>query len=212
MALFQKNPYAKTDSQQLYTLGQNKNVLVAGLGNIGKEYELTRHNLGFMCLDTFAQSQEFEPWITKKDLKCQLTSKVLGDTRVILCKPTTFMNLSGEAVRAVADFYKIPYSSILVVYDELALPFGQIRLREGGSHAGHNGIKSLQQHLDGEFLRVRVGIDGEKGQMSNSDYVLGKFSTDEQQNLSALTREVTAIIGEFVASGQLVADTRSFLI
>lgn len=213
MGLFQKNPYSSSDSQQLYTLGQHKTVLIVGLGNIGKQYELTRHNLGFICVDAFAKSQEFDKWVEKKDLKCQLTTKVIGDARVILCKPNTMMNLSGEAVQAVANFYKIAPANMLVVHDELALPFGQIRLREGGSSAGHNGIKSLQQHIDGEINRVRIGIDSaDKGKMGSADFVLAKLSKDEQALLPNLTREVNSVLGEFIASGQLQPDTRSFIL
>lgn len=211
MALFQRNPHGTQDNKPLFTLGINKTLLIVGLGNAGKQYEDTRHNVGFICLDTFATAHEFDPWIEKKDLKCQLAVKTLGDTRVILCKPTTMMNLSGEAAQKVAHFYKIHHEQILAVHDELAIPFGQIRMRVGGSDAGNNGIKSLITHIGPDFARVRIGIDGSKpDQMDASDYVLSKFSADEQKQLPSLTREATSIITEFVFSGQLPHDTRSF--
>src|SRR6478672_3289751 len=113
MALFQKRPQLG-DSIQFYTLGQNKTVLIVGLGNVGKQYTGTRHNVGFEALDHFAKTNDFPGWIDKKDLKCHLSSTNIGDTKVIIIKPTTFMNLSGQAVQATAAFYKIDPEKILV--------------------------------------------------------------------------------------------------
>jgi len=213
MALFQKNPHSDRQHQPLFSVGMNKTALIIGLGNIGKEYDQTRHNIGFACLDAFAEAHEFDDWIEKKDLKCHMTMKTLGDTRVILCKPTTFMNLSGEAAQKVAHFYKIHRDHIVAVHDELAIKFGQIRTRTGGSDAGNNGVKSLMTHIGADFGRIRVGIDGDKpASMDSADYVLAKFTKDEQAHLPALTREVTSILTEYVFSGQLANDTRNFLI
>src|SRR5690606_7475608 len=115
-----------------------------GLGNPGKEYEATRHNAGFMAIDNFVESnQEMEPWISKNSLKSEVSTGRIGETRVIAIKPTTFMNLSGEAVQAVTQFYKISLDNIIVIHDELDINFGNIRLRKGGGSAGHNGIKSI---------------------------------------------------------------------
>lgn len=212
MALFQKQPLA-SDSIKYYTLGQNKTVLVVGLGNPGKKYDGTRHNIGFACLDAFAKANNFDPWIDKKDLKCQMTSGQLGETRVILCKPTTFMNLSGEAVQAVVHFYKVAPDNLVAVYDEIDIPFGQIRMRVGGSSAGHNGVKSLIQHLGEDFGRVRIGIGPkEPEQMDSADFVLGKFPGEQQAQLKNLTQETSAILSEYTYGGQLPHDTRSFLI
>jgi PTH1 family peptidyl-tRNA hydrolase len=213
MALFQRRPEAG-EAIQYYTLGQNKQILIVGLGNPGKEYDGTRHNIGFSALDAFAEANDFDPWINKKDLKCEMATARLGDTQVIAIKPTTFMNLSGEAVQAVAHFYKIPLERILAVYDEIDIPFGQIRLRTGGSSAGHNGVKSLIQHLGEGFARVRVGIGPkEPEQMDSADFVLGKFSGEQQTQLKNLTRETNAVLSEYVYSGaQLPQETRNFLI
>lgn len=212
MALFQKNPHSDRQHQPLFSVGMNKTVLLIGLGNIGKEYEQTRHNIGFVCLDAFAAAHEFDPWIDKKDLKCLMAMKTLGDTRVILCKPTTFMNNSGEAAQKVAHFYKVNHEQIVAVHDELAIAFGQIRTRIGGSDAGNNGIKSLAAHIGSDFGRVRIGIDGNKPEkMSSADYVLAKFSKEEQAHIPDLTREVTSILTEYVFSGQFPNDTRSFI-
>lgn len=213
MALFQKRPDVG-HAVQYYTLGQNKQMLIVGLGNPGKEYDGTRHNIGFAALDAFAEKNDFDPWINKKDLRCEMATARLGDTQVIAIKPTTFMNLSGEAVQAVAHFYKIPVERILAVYDEIDVPFGQVRLRTGGSSAGHNGVKSLIQHLGEGFGRVRVGI-GPKDpeQMDSADFVLAKFSNEQQAELKNLTRETNAVLSEYVfADAQLPQETRNFLV
>ncbi len=211
MALFQKNPYDSQDSKPLYTLGLNKTVLIVGLGNPGKEYENTRHNLGFRCVDAFAKNHDFPAWTDKKDLKAQLTTHNLGEVRVILAKPTTFMNNSGEAVQAVERFYKIPNNCIIVVHDELDIPFGQIRTRVGGGSAGHNGIKSLLQHMEGNINRVRIGI-GPDSKLGGADYVLQKLDEDEKKQLPALLKEVESILVEYIYRGDLIAETRSFII
>lgn len=213
MALFQKNPFNTSESKPLYTLGLNKTVLFVGLGNIGKEYAGTRHNVGFECLNEFSEKNEFPKWIEKKDLKCRITTANLGGVKVIAIRPTTFMNLSGEAVRAVAGFYKIPDNHIVVVHDELDIEFGQIRTRFGGSSAGHNGVKSIIQHIGEGFGRVRVGIGPKYPEnIDGADFVLGKFSTDEKKHLPALIREVTTILTEYVYGGELPHDTRSFIL
>jgi peptidyl-tRNA hydrolase, PTH1 family len=212
MALFQRNPHVDRQHQQLFTVGANKTVLLIGLGNVGKEFDGTRHNIGFVCLDAFAKAHEFGEWVEKKDLKCLLNMHILGDNRVILIKPTTMMNLSGEAAQKAAHFYKIHHDQIVAVHDELAIPFGQIRTRVGGSDAGNNGIKSLITHIGADFGRVRIGIDGQKpAQMDSADYVLGKFTAEELGQLPQLTREAVSILTEYVFSGQLPHDTRSFL-
>lgn len=212
MALFQRNPHSDKEHQPLFSVGVNKNILVIGLGNIGKEYEQTRHNIGFACIDAFAKAHEFDGWVEKKDLKCLMSTKTLGDTRVILCKPTTFMNLSGEAAQKVAHFYKIHHEQIVAVHDELAIQFGQVRTRIGGSDAGNNGVKSLISHIGTDFGRIRIGIDGNKpAQMDSADYVLAKFSKEEQRQLPTLEKEVTSLLTEYIFSGQLPHDTRNFL-
>jgi peptidyl-tRNA hydrolase, PTH1 family len=213
MALFQKRPELG-HTVQYYTLGQNKTVLIVGLGNPGKEYEGTRHNIGFATVDTFAKANDLDTWVNKKDLKCEMASGRLGDTQVIVIKPTTFMNLSGEAVQAVAHFYKIPAERIVAVYDEIDIDFGQIRLRKGGGSAGHNGVKSLIQHLGEDFGRVRIGIGPKQPeQMDSADFVLARFSKEQEAQLKNLTRETAAILSEYAFSdGQLPTETRSFIV
>lgn len=210
MGLFQRRQNVG-EHMPLYSLGKNKSLLIVGLGNIGKEYDGTRHNIGFACLDALANSQDFSDWTTKKDLKCLITTTTIADTRVILCKPTTMMNLSGEAVRAVSDFYKISAKDLLVVHDELDVNFGQIRTRIGGGSAGHNGIKSVTQHLGDTYGRVRIGI-GPKNppQIDSADFVLARFSADEQQQMKNLLQESNAILTETIHGGTLNTETRSF--
>jgi PTH1 family peptidyl-tRNA hydrolase len=213
MSLFQRRPQSG-DTIKFYTVGQNRVVLIVGLGNPGKKYDKTRHNIGFDCLDAFAKAADFDPWVDKKDLKCLMASAQMGDTRVMLIKPTTFMNLSGEAVQAFVQFYKIAPEKLLVVHDELDIPFGQIRLRKGGSSAGHNGLKSIIQHLGEDFGRVRIGVGPkEPEQMDSADFVLGKFSEEQAKHLPELTREVSAILSEYAyGDNVLPQETRNFLV
>jgi PTH1 family peptidyl-tRNA hydrolase len=214
MAWLQKRPQV-SDPTNFYTVGMNKTTLIVGLGNPGPKYDLTRHNVGFLCLDEFVlRTDEMGEWVNKKDLKCHLSTGQLGDQRVLAIKPTTFMNLSGEAVRAVMDFYKLNAGQVLVVHDELDIDFGQIRTRIGGSDAGNNGIKSVSQHIGEQYGRIRVGIGPKQPpQMGSSDFVLQKFSPDEQKQLPNLSREVIAIITEHLYGGQqLPHETRSFLV
>jgi PTH1 family peptidyl-tRNA hydrolase len=211
MGLFAKKEHR--DEMPLYSVGLQKTLIIVGLGNVGKEYAATRHNVGFFSIDAFAESNDFPAWIEKKDLKCQLTSHILGDTRIILVKPTTMMNLSGEAVQQVLNFYKIPLSRLIAVHDELDIPFGQIRTRIGGSSAGNNGIKSIIQHCGEEFGRIRIGIWNEIAEKADSaNFVLGKFSKEEQEALKPLTHEINSILIETIFRGELVAETRSFLV
>lgn len=212
MAWLQKRPMV-SDPKTFYTLGLNKTLLVVGLGNIGKSYDLTRHNIGFYALDGFVnKTEEMADFILKKDLKCHLSVGQVGDARVIAIKPTTYMNLSGEAVSKVANFYKISLDNILVIHDELDIDFGQIRLRVGGSDAGNNGIKSITEHMSEAYARVRIGIGPKPEKMKSESYVLQKFSADEQKQLPNLSQEVNSIISEYVYGQGLPHDTRNFIV
>ncbi len=197
-----------------YTVGLNKTMLLVGLGNPGKEYDLTRHNVGFFCLDEFiSKTDEMEDWQQKKNLKCLLSSGRLGENRVIAIKPTTFMNLSGEAVQAVMSFYKASLDHVVVIHDELDIDFGQIRLRVGGSSAGHNGIKSITQQISEDYGRIRIGVGPKTpARIKSEDFVLQKFSTTEQDQLANLSREVNAILSEYLYGAELPHDTRNFLV
>jgi PTH1 family peptidyl-tRNA hydrolase len=213
MSWLQKRPQVSNPTM-FYTVGLNKTILLVGLGNPGKEYDLTRHNVGFLCLDDFvAKTDEMSDWMAKKDLKCLLSSGQIGDARVIAIKPATFMNLSGEAVQATTNFYKISPEHIAVIHDELDIDFGQIRLRVGGTDAGHNGIKSVTKHLGEGYGRIRIGVGPKKpASIDSTDFILQKFSATEQKQLPNLTREVTAILSEYLYGAELPHDTRNFLV
>ncbi|HEX5744322.1 MAG TPA: aminoacyl-tRNA hydrolase [Candidatus Saccharimonadales bacterium] len=213
MALFQRRPQT-SDPTNYYTVGANKNVLLVGLGNPGKKYELTRHNAGFMCIDEFVnKTEEMDKWIEKKDLKCFFSTGQMGQNRVIAIKPTAYMNLSGEAVQAVMNFYKIPSDKVAVIHDELDIDFGQIRLRRGGSSAGHNGIKSVTRHIGEDYNRIRIGIGPKKpASIESEDFVLQKFPSEQQEQLPNMKREIVSILNEYLYGTELPHETRSFLI
>ncbi len=207
MAFFQKKQF--DNAQPLYTISAGKTVLIIGLGNPESKYDGTRHNIGFAILDEFAASNDFPGWTSKKDLKCLLTMHTLGQTRVILCKPTTYMNNSGEAAAAVQRFYRVYNSATLAVYDELAIPFGNLRTRVGGSDAGHNGVKSLITHISEDFGRLRIGVGNDISDKADAaNFVLGKFTKAEQDLLPQITRETSALITEYIFDGHLPHQTR----
>lgn len=208
MGLFHKKEY--NTNAPLYSIGASKSLLVIGLGNPGNEYTGTRHNVGFEILDSFAAGQDFPGWLNKKDLRCQLSTHEIAGIRMILCKPQTYMNLSGEAAQAVQRFYRVTNAETLAVYDELAIPFGQLRTRVGGSDAGHNGVKSLIQHLGENFTRLRIGI-GQDDVKDSAAFVLKKFSAAEKKDLPLVIKEACAVIGEFSTGSGLGHDTRKVL-
>jgi peptidyl-tRNA hydrolase, PTH1 family len=211
MALFQKKPQVQS-SAPLYSIGAHKTVLIIGLGNPGKEYVGTRHNIGFEIIDEFAKKNDFPSWIAKEDLKCELTMQNIGENRVILCKPSTFMNNSGEAAQAVQHFYRVYNQNTLAVYDELAIAFGSLRTRLGGSDAGHNGVKSLIQHIGDDFGRLRIGVGSPISQKADATkFVLGKFTKNDQEKLPQITREASVLITEFIFSAQLPHETRTII-
>lgn len=217
MGLFQRNIFADdtpayeivdTRAAEVSSL-TDRTLLIVGFGNPGKEYELTRHNLGFNALNNFAQNNEFDPWKVKKDLKCEISAKIIGSSKVIIMKPTTFMNLSGEAVQAVQKFYKLTNNDTVVVYDELAQKFGKIRARTGGGSAGHNGIKSMIQHCGDDFYRLRVGIGNDVASKAKSeDFVLAKFTKKEQEILPKIYAEINSMLTDFIGLGALIPETR----
>jgi len=211
MALFQKKPDV-TNSAPLYSLGANKTALIIGLGNPDIKYIGTRHNIGFEVLDGFAKANDFPAWIDKKDFKAHLSMAQLGDTRVILVKPQTYMNASGEAAQAIQHFYRIYNQKTLAIYDELAIPFGSLRTRVGGSDAGHNGVKSLIVHLGDDFGRLRIGVGNELSEKTEAaSFVLGKFSKEEQAKLPEVIKEAGVLITEYIFGGSLPHETRTIL-
>lgn len=163
----------------IYIWGKGSMKLIIGLGNPGKQYEKTRHNVGFDVIEEL--SNQFNIPLDQLKFKGLFGMGFVGTEKVLLLKPLTYMNLSGESIRAVMDFYDIDPLDIVVIYDDLDIPVGKMRLRQKGSAGGHNGIKSTIAHLGTqEFNRIRIGVDRPQNGMSVSNYVLGKFTADEQ--------------------------------
>ena len=149
--------------------------LIVGLGNPGREYARTRHNAGFLLIEELAKQ-----WQAGWKLEKKFQSNLARSGQKILCQPQTFMNLSGEAVGAVVDFYRLPAVKLLVAVDDADLPLGEIRLRTSGSSGGHHGLESIEQHLATRgFARLRIGIGRKDGRREITDHVLGKFDADE---------------------------------
>lgn len=165
--------------------------LIVGLGNPGPQYEKTRHNIGFQVVDELAKTNGVS-FSTSKYNGLIATIHHNGK-KILLLKPLTYMNLSGEAIRPLMDYYKISPSELLVIYDDLDLPVGKIRLRQKGSSGGHNGIKSTIQHVGTqEFNRIRIGIDRPPIGMTVTDYVLGKFTKTEWEIMQAVIEQCVA--------------------
>lgn len=159
--------------------------LVIGLGNPGSEYEKTRHNIGWRILDAIAQQSQ-QSFLDKPKHNASVLRLEHGqDVDMMLVKPLTFMNRSGEAVQSLASYYKVPLEDVIVVYDDKDIPFGTIRLRGQGSSGGHNGVKSLIQHLGSDdFFRIRIGVgDSESPIQDTADFVLARFTPAEEEVL-----------------------------
>ena len=176
--------------------------LIVGLGNPGSRYERTRHNVGFVFVDEVARSKGAS-WKMENKFHGEVCKFSVAGMDVWLLKPNTFMNLSGKAVAALARFYKISVESVLVVHDELDIPPGQVRLKQGGGHGGHNGLRDIIAQLGSrDFYRLRLGI-GHPGESRDvSDYVLGKASPDEQQHIDSAIDEALRTLPQ-VLEGQL---------
>ncbi len=148
--------------------------LIVGLGNPGKEYDKTRHNVGFVCIDYIATQYSIS--VKKIKFRALLGEGTIGGEKVILAKPSTYMNLSGESVREMAEYYKVPPENIIVLHDDVSLPVGRMRIREKGSAGGHNGLKSIIYQLSSDnFIRIKIGVGAaDEGKMV--EHVLGRFS------------------------------------
>ncbi len=179
--------------------------LVVGLGNPGREYASHRHNVGFMAVDDLARSARADS--SKEKFSAEYARMTHAGEDAVLLKPQTFMNLSGQSVQPAAAFFKVPIDQVLVVHDELDLPFGEVRLKVGGGHAGHNGLRSIIGSLGGNgFARVRIGIGrppaGFRGEVA--DFVLSSFDTSERAELpdvlARAARAVTLVMEKGLAS------------
>ena len=157
--------------------------LIVGLGNPGAEYAKTRHNAGFLLVEKLA-AQWKTNWANERKFMARVAKAERSGKKVLLCEPQTFMNLSGEAVGSVINFYQVPLGNVLVAVDDADLPFGEIRLRPGGGTGGHHGLESVTQHLGSkEFARLRIGIGRKDDARQITNYVLGKFEPSENELL-----------------------------
>lgn len=152
--------------------------LIVGLGNPGNEYEKTRHNAGFLAVDALREELKGTPWKFEKKWNAEISTMVVGDQKITLAKPQTFMNNSGEAVGAVARFYKVAPADVWVAHDELDFPCGTLKIKVGGSAAGHNGVQSVINAIGNDFVRFRIGINTPH-EGPSEDFVLKPFSKDE---------------------------------
>ena len=181
--------------------------LIVGLGNIGPKYTFTRHNVGFMLADSIALNNNLT-FRENSRLKCLMTNLRNGVDDYLIIKPTTFMNLSGESVRAVMDYYKIPVSDVLVVYDDLSLEIGKIRFRPNGSDGGHNGIKSIIKHLGTkDIARLKIGI-GPQPNLPSEVFVLQNFSKEELETLKSVLSTAKEGIKSYFNEGIATAQNK----
>ncbi|RLC71023.1 MAG: aminoacyl-tRNA hydrolase [Chloroflexi bacterium] len=177
--------------------------LIVGLGNPGREFAGSRHNVGFDCLNFFARWQGMR--FGRQVCRARVSMGKVGEEEVVLAKPRVFINLSGEVVARLVRRFEVPLSELLIVYDDLDLPLGRIRLRARGGSGGHNGMKSIIAHLESEeFPRLRIGIappEGHPKLLRTPEYVLGKFSPTERAKLAEVLPQAAQAIYSFISEG-----------
>lgn len=171
--------------------------LIVGLGNPGMQYEITRHNIGFIAIDRLADKHNIS--VNKSKFKALVGEGTIGGEKVILMKPQTYMNLSGESIVACKSWYKLENEDIIIMYDDVSLGVGDIRIRKNGSSGGHNGIKSIIAHLSTEvFPRVKIGVGEKPKGWDLADYVLGKFTPDDMKILDERLKAVCEAVETMV--------------
>lgn len=180
--------------------------LIVGLGNPGRKYRSNRHNIGFMVVDRLAAANGIQS--SKVQNKAIVGDGRVAQQRVILAKPQTYMNSSGDAVGPLASFYKISPENIFVVYDEMDIPFGTIRLREKGGAGGHNGMKSIIQHIGQEFPRMRLGVGRPPGRLDPPAYLLQDFSNEQQPVVNDMIDEAIRAIETYLQEGIQMAMSK----
>jgi PTH1 family peptidyl-tRNA hydrolase len=173
-------------------------LIIAGLGNPGGKYAGNRHNIGFMAVDAIHRRHSFSPW--SKKFRAEIAEGELGGEKVLLIKPQTFMNLSGEAVGKALRFYKLDPSAVTVFYDEIDLAAGKLRVKTGGGSGGHNGIRSLDQHIGQNYRRVRIGVGHPGAREMVHGHVLGDFAKADREWLGVLL-DAIADSADLVARG-----------
>jgi PTH1 family peptidyl-tRNA hydrolase len=182
-------------------------IIILGLGNPGDEYEHTRHNAGFMAMDALAKKQN-ATWKEADAFHGWIAETHIGEQKVLLAKPWTYMNASGRTAKALAQFYKIAPSQIIVVADDVSLPLGTLRVRMEGSAGGHNGLKSIIEHLGTDvFPRIKIGVDAEPANVPLEAWVLSRFSKDEVKLLAPVLKDVVEVLEDAAHSG-LKGETR----
>ncbi|MDX1994227.1 MAG: aminoacyl-tRNA hydrolase [bacterium] len=185
----------------------SERYLIVGLGNPGSKFEKTRHNIGFWVVDELARRYALS--FGKTECKAQSADGVIRQKRVLLAKPQTYMNLSGEAVRALIDFYKIDLPNLIVIHDDLDIPLGTLRIRKSGSAGGQNGVKSIIQHVGTQdFARVRVGIGRPPGRMDPAAYVLEPFKGDDEITARLMMERAANAVETWLTDGLDLAMTR----
>jgi len=178
--------------------------IVVGLGNPGKEYEKTRHNTGFMVLDELAKKYKID--ISKEKHKALIGTGTIEGEKIILVKPQTFMNLSGESVQETMNFYKEDINNLIVVFDDIDLPVGTIRIKQNGSAGTHNGVKSIVKELNSkEFKRIKVGIGGPNENVDLIGHVLGKFSSEEFDKIDESIKRASLAVESIIKDGIISA-------
>lgn len=179
---------------------QKNMYMIAGLGNPTKEYDKTRHNVGFAVIDRLADRYGID--VSERKHKALCGKGMAEGQKVLLLKPQTFMNLSGESLRAAMDYYKVLPEELIVIYDDISLPPGQLRIRLKGSAGGHNGIKNIIAHLGTqEFPRIKVGVGEKPPRMDLKDYVLSRFSKGEQELMEEAFREAAQAVAMMIGEG-----------
>mgnify|MGYP001560554918 CR=1 FL=1 len=179
--------------------------LIVGLGNPGEKYQKTRHNAGFTILDLLCKQLDFEPFHEEKKFKAELSIGEFEDEKVILAKPLTFMNLSGAAVQKILHYYKIPVSDCMIVYDDLDIDFGQIRIRKKGGPGTHNGMKSVVSAIGENFPRLRFGVENrqfaQKKRQNAESFVIAPFAKTEQAALKKALKHAADAIYMYLKNG-----------
>lgn len=182
--------------------------VIAGLGNPTKTYEGTRHNAGFRVIDKIAEDYNIS--VDTKKHKALIGKGVIEGQKVILVKPMTYMNLSGESIRKIADYYKVDAEDILIIFDDISLDVGQLRIRKKGSAGGHNGIKSIIAHLGTtEFPRIKVGVGEKPKGWDLADYVLGKFTGEDAKLIDAAAADASDAV-KMIAGGDIDAAMNKY--
>ena len=187
-------------------MAEGNRYLIAGLGNPGKEHRQNRHNIGFMAVDRLAD--QFEISMSRAQSKAVVGNGRIAGEQVILAKPQTYMNRSGDSIGPLVNYYHIPLENVLVIYDELDLPFGALRLRPEGGSGGHNGMKSIINHLGQGFPRIRLGIGRPPGRMEPADYVLQDFRGAEIEVADILLNEAVSAVETYLSDGIDLAMTK----